>query len=222
MNDQQTLHLRRLKACMAEVDSLRQSELRIKDPQFDFWRDSVLQSMRILFGEMHDYRRRFSALPFQHQVIFFSGRVKVDQWTGRDQDHWESDMETAGKILRDAIEEFETAPDAAKPSVLPSKPTDVPAINIHVSNVVAQAVSQFTSISLTQVFGELDKLDLSSDVREKAKAEGKALASEINGERRWPAMSKCLDALRALGKPVYEHVDMPLLLDLIKRESGLK
>jgi len=33
-------------------------------------------------------------------------------------------------------------------------------------------------------------------------------------------MAKSLEALKGLGKPVYEQVALPLLLDLIKRQTG--
>ena len=67
----------------------------------------------------------------------------------------------------------------------------------------------------------LDNLNLSSEDRIQAEKHAKDLSEEVKGQQRWPILAKSLEALKALGKSAYEQVAIPLILDMLKKQSGL-
>jgi hypothetical protein len=54
-----------------------------------------------------------------------------------------------------------------------------------------------------------------------AKKYAQELAEEAKGQQRWPILAKSAEALKSLGKSVYENVALPLLLEMIKKQLGL-
>ena len=63
--------------------------------------------------------------------------------------------------------------------------------------------------------------DTKKDMKKKAQKLAKELEAESKGKKRWSVLAKSLDALKAMGKAVYERVAIPLLLDMLKKEVGL-
>ncbi len=57
--------------------------------------------------------------------------------------------------------------------------------------------------------------------RSAAESHAKHLEVEIKGQQRWPILAKSIEALKMLGKPVYENVALPLVLEMLKKQSGL-
>ena len=73
-----------------------------------------------------------------------------------------------------------------------------------------------TNLHLAQRVTEVTPF-LAMEIMERAKE----LEAESKGKKRWSVLAKSLDALKAMGKAVYERVAIPLLLDMLKKEVGL-
>jgi hypothetical protein len=129
---------------------------------------------------------------------------------------FEEGMRQAKFILEDALEEFDVSPPKAEP-VSAKAPLRQPQIVVNVHNVL----SQTNHVEISQVISNLDTLDLPPEQRSQAKAHAEELAKETLGEQRWPVLAKSLDALKSMGKSVYENVALPLVLEMLKRQTGL-
>jgi hypothetical protein len=207
------LHLRRLSEARDRIPSLRAGTINAWSPVFSEWKARIQQSLGTIFGPKHDYARRWSNLHFCLPRITLG--PETPGWTHHDQQAYNEDLGRAESVLSDALEESEFVPDA---TIKVQSPTNRPRpIVVNVLNILSQS----TQVSVAQLLADLETIPLSSDQRAAAAENAKALASEVQGERRWPAMAKHLEALKALGKGVYEKVALPLLLEVIKRESGL-
>jgi hypothetical protein len=189
-------------------------KLTAHDTEFATWQDRARQNLAVLFGESHDYTKRFSILPFRDaRTTVFGGPI----WSPSDQAHFERDLAMAEQILKDALGELSVVPATVTPQASTSSPKAPPSIVINVTNVLSQA----TSVQLSQVLGALNELELDAEQRAQAEEHAKSLDQEARGAQRWPVMAKSLEALKALGKPVYERVALPLLLDILKKQVGM-
>jgi hypothetical protein len=104
-----------------------------------------------------------------------------------------------------------------RPPVAASAPSSRPQIVVNVTNVLSQS----TDIELSGILTTLDSLGLPPDKLLQAKTYAKELAEEAQGQQRRPVMAKSLQALKALGKSVYENVTLPMPLDMLKKQTGL-
>ncbi len=214
MDDQHSLHVKRLEQALGQLPAFRERDQPAWDPEFQRWKDRALQSLRFLWGMKNEYVIRFQRLGFwQLRVVRSNERV----WDDRDQTRFDADMLSAEEIIRDALEEVHVAPSQSpsQPAATPGRPPTE--ITVNVTNVLSQS----TTIQLTQVLAELDELDLSREERDQATKLTQELAAEARNQRRWPVLARPLEQLRAMGKTVYERVAIPLLLEMLKKQAGL-
>lgn len=222
MTSQHDVHLRRLREGLDALPGLATHSDRVRSPEFRTWKSRTLQSIQELFGPTHTYASRFTRLQFW--VTRVAPRNGGFTWTKDDQSAFERDSHIAAQLLRDAIEEASVVQTTAvepNPSPPPERaPVQVaphPTINVTVQTLMTQT----THIELSQVIVNLGKLSLSNLERERAEEAAKELSAEMGGEGRWPMLATSLDKLKSIGKGVYEHVALPLLVEYIKKQSGM-
>ena len=217
MNGQTDLHLGRLRESLEAINTFRDSGVTASDSRFKTWRERTKQSLSALFGEEHAYAHRFSSLQFWDvRVRVRMSRSSSPDWSHRDQQVFDNDLDRARVVLSDAIEEFPILADQAPP-VADSAPLARPQIVVNVTNVLSQS----THVELSQILTTLDSLGLPPDKLSQAKMHAKELAEEAQGQQRWPVLAKSLEALKSLGKSVYENVALPMLLEMLKKQTGL-
>jgi hypothetical protein len=136
-------------------------------------------------------------------------------WDQVDQAAMDRDLERAGAILRDALEEIDFVPQSPAERKAESGPRQ-PSVVININNVL----SQVTEVNVNQLLAGLAGLGLKPEVRAEAEEHARELEAEVKGAQRWPVLAKSLDKLSKLGKPVYEHVVIPLLLEMLKKQIG--
>ena len=217
MNRQNDLHLGRLRESLQAINGFRDNRVKAFDSNFKTWRDRTKQSLIELFGPEHNYTRRFSSLQFLEARLRVSmGRSRGPEWSHQDQEGFDNDLDRARAVLTDALEEFPVLANQMSPTAA-SAPSPRPHIVVNVTNVL----SQTTHIELSQILSTLDSLGLPSDELSQARTHAQELAKEAQGQQRWPILAKSLEALKAMGKSVYENVALPLLLEMLKKQTGL-
>lgn len=217
MNRQNDLHLGRLRESLQAITGFRDKRVTAFDSNFKTWRERTKQSLSELFGQEHDYTRRFSSLQFwKVRVRVSMGRSSGPEWSRQDQETFDNDLDRARALLTDALEEFPVLADQVPPTAA-SAPSPRPHIVVNVTNVL----SQTTHVELSQIFSTLDSLGLPPDELSQARTHAQELAEEAQGQQRWPILAKSLEALKSMGKSVYENVALPLLLEMLKKQTGL-
>lgn len=215
MNGQKDLHLRRLRESLQAIQDFRYRGVNTADPPFRTWRERTQQSLSELFGEKHDYTNRFLSLLFRKPRVAFRS-VGREDWTQEDQAFFKDALTRAHDILKDALEEFPVLEIQAQPVTTSTSPKQ-PQIVVNVTNVLSQS----THVELSQILSNLELLGLPPEQLTQAKAHAAELAKEAQGEQRWPILVKSLEALKSMGKSVYENVALPLLLEMLKKQTGL-
>lgn len=214
MTENRDLHIRRLTEAQAEIPVWKRGSENALSAKFEAWKKRTLHSLQVLFGEDHHYARSFDNLSWWLTRISL-GQQGV-QWSAEDQALFNDDLTQAAHILGEALEELPSlAPP--KPAVANNVTSGAPTIVVSVHNVL----SQVTTVTQEQVFAEIEAIPLDAVARATALRTAGELAAELRGEQRWPVMAKALETLKGLGKGVYEKVALPLLLELVKRQSGL-
>lgn len=213
MDERTKLHVKRLRVGLEQIIQFRQDSENAFSTTFKGWKQHVKQSLGELFGSDHDYTKQFSRLNFCE----FRSSIGKRHWTYRDQEKIESDLSLAEQILSDALEEFEIAPPVATAVLERASTVAAPQIIVNVNNVLSQTVE----VEINQVLASLGDLDLSEEEHTRAEKYAKELAKETKGQQRWSVLSKSLDALKAIGKSVYERVAIPLILEMLKKQAGL-
>jgi hypothetical protein len=211
------LHLGRLRKGLAAIPEIRARGDRALDPTFKSWKSRTEQSLGVLFGQEHHYTREFSFLNFWlPRVSFGQGPVS---WSSGDQQQFDEDLVRAEQILTDALEEIEVF----EPPLRTTEPTPTPRSQSQppLSVTVINVLSQTNVVQINQLYAEIESLGLPPSVEKEANSKAAELEAEVHGEQRWPLLAKTLDSLKALGKPVYEKVAIPLLLEMLKRQAGL-
>jgi hypothetical protein len=213
MSEARELHAKRLREALEKIPELGATRNGVRDPKFRAWKDRTRQTLSSLYGEKHDYTRRFEFLTFQELRMRYQDEP---EWDEDDQRRFESDLEMAQEILSDAVEEFPiAAPPVAEAARAPR--AGGPSITVNIHNVLSQTVS----VEVSQIVAELESVELPEEKRNEAKALAKDLHAEVRGQKRWDVMGKSIAALKALGRPVFEKVVVPILLEWMKREAGL-
>jgi hypothetical protein len=198
-----------------QIKSFKQCDENAWSPNFKSWKQRNQQSLKEIFGENHDYYLNFKRISFWHTRI---GLMKAPSWSSEDQQKFEQNLAIAESIVSDALEECNVEPPTATKSHTEStRPKTTPQIIVNVNNVL----SQTTEVHLSQIINSLDELNLPPDKHKDAEKLATELEAESKGKKRWSVLAKSLDALKGMGKAVYERVAIPLLLDMLKKEAGL-
>lgn len=210
------LHLRRLREALDAIPKIRSGTDRALDPSFGSWKSRTEQSLGVLFGEKHPYARDFRFLNFWlPRVSFGSGPVS---WSSHDEQQFTEDLVRAEQILRDALEEVEVYEPPVRTAPVPERrPQSPPPLSVTVINVL----SQTNVVNIQQLYADIESLGLDASVEKEAKSKASELEAEVRGGQRWPVLAKTLDGIKTLGKPVYEKVAIPLLLEMLKKQAGL-
>ncbi len=209
MNKEQTLHFERLRKEHARIKP-EISRMTAHDREFKAWQNRVLQSLKILFGEEHSYVKKF------HGMSFWDFRVSMGPptWSARDQHKFEESLYIAEQMLSDAIEELQVVPVSYEPPEPKTPKERSPSIVINVHNILSQS----TDVQVSQIISNLNNLGLSKEQQQEAEKLAKELDAEAKGQQRWPVLAKSLEALKSLGKAVYEQIAIPLLLEMLKKQ----
>jgi hypothetical protein len=220
MDDQKELHARRLHEGLTQLAAIREMEQPTFTPDFDLWKQRVLQSLRELFTDKNDYVRNFKNLPFWHSrlIVNLRGGSGGPQWTSGDQRKFDESALIAEQIIKDALEElqvYSTPRPATGQNMGPVK--QMTPIIVNVTAVLSQSIE----VHVSQLLQGLKDLHMPDGDRALAETEAKALHDETRGQQRWPVLAKSLETLKSLGKPVYERVAIPLLLEMLKKQTGL-
>ncbi len=213
MNKRNELHAKRLRECLNQITQFESGETIATSPEFQTWQERAEQSLKELFGKDHDYTRRFNRLRF------WETRVSIGSfsWTGDDQDTMHNDLSIAKQILSDALEEIELVPTVDHPTPERKSQHSTSSVVVNVTNILSQTVE----VQMSQLLTNLSNMGLSPSDLAAAEQHANELANETRGQQRWPVLSKSLDALKVLGKAVYENVAIPLLLEMLKKQAGL-
>jgi hypothetical protein len=218
MDEQKKLHYDRLRASLKTNEEFQARRLDANNPDFSSWVDRTKNSLMTLFGEEHNYTLQFANLRFRKMRLHRHGEPR--EWSEEDQEKFEGDLKCAQQILTDAIEEYECVLAKSGPMPDPIQPTGIfptPPIVINIHNIL----SQTTQVQLQQLIANLDNMGLSQEELAQAQLNAEELDKEMRGSQRWPVLAKHLDALKSMGKAVYQNIAVPLLLEYLKREMGL-
>jgi hypothetical protein len=209
------LHLGRLRKGLAAIPGIRAGSDRALDPSFGSWKSRSEQSLGVLFGEQHQYTRDFSHLNFWlPRVTFGPGPVG---WSSHDERQFQEDLIRAEQILTDALEEVEVF-EPPVPTIPPvPRSASQPPLSVTVVNIL----SQTNVVQIKQLYAEIESLNLPQSVEREAKLKAAELEAEVRGAQRWPILAKTLDGIKSLGKPVYDRIAIPLLLEMLKKQAGL-
>ena len=217
MTENRDLHIQRLTEARAQIPRLKAGSHSALDPAFTGWQQRVKHSLEQLFGSEHHYPKNFRMLAFWSVRVAPSigGGLGV-QLGSADGDRFLHDLARADEILHDALQELPTLPLPVHPPAV--DPADRrPEIVVNVHNVLSQS----TVVSQHQIEMEIESLPLDVEAKAEARRAATDLAAEVQGEQRWTVMAKSLDVLKRLGKGVYDKVALPLLLEIIKKQSGM-
>jgi len=213
------LHMQRLRDGKAKIPEFRGKRTNAHAPEFKGWKDRVEQALGALFSKDHDYTKRFGALTFWRRRIVVGGARSG--WSGDDQARLERDLELAEQILVDALEELDVAPETAPTLAPPHRARPGSAGQLPIVVNVTNILSQATAVHVSQLLASLQDIDLTPGQRAAVEEHARSLETEARGQQRWPIMAKSLEALKTLGRPVYERVALPLLLDILKKQAGM-
>lgn len=213
MDDLRSLHVKHIREGLEKIPELRRGQENAWKPTFKAWRDRVVQGLKVVFGEDHDYAKRFSYLSFWATRISTRRRY----WSPQDQEKFEEDLYRAERLLSDVIEELEVASPPLRATKREGTDRLKPQVVVNVMNLL----SQTTEVQINQVLESLQDLGLSGKDRELAEKHAKELAEEARGKQRWPVLAKSLEVLKTLGTSVYQRVALPLLLEMLKRQAEL-
>ncbi|OEU70924.1 MAG: hypothetical protein BA863_18330 [Desulfovibrio sp. S3730MH75] len=213
MDNRTSLHLNRINDGLKKISDFREGNETAFFPEFKAWKERLKQSLSEVFGKEHDYTKRFITLRFWDMRV----SMGKPSWSSADQEKFENDLFLAEQLLHDVLEEIDIGTPTTEASHKEKKGNSTPQIVINVTNVLSQTME----VQISQVIESLKDLELSPDQLEQAENHTKDLAAETRGRQRWPIMAKSLDKLKSLGKSVYERVAIPLLLEMLKKQTGL-
>jgi hypothetical protein len=216
MNNTKDLHTHRLQKALDQIEDFRKQNITAHNEKFEDWKERVKQSLGVLFGKDHDYTKRFAWLSFWELRADIGHGLN---WTWQDQETFEKDLAKAKRLLSDALEELPLVPNpqVGGTPTSTSLQRQQPPIIINVQNVL----SQTTKVEILQLFSDLESLGLSAEKLKEAKKSTEELAAEARGQQRWTILAKSLEALKSIGKNVYERVAIPLLLEMLKKQIGI-
>jgi hypothetical protein len=207
VDKRQQLFVRRLEAALQAVPELGRPGRTGESAEFKDWRQKVQQTLDTLFGERHEYSKRFRFLNFR--MLGLAG----GEWYPDDQAQYDKDLHVADSILKDALEEIEIAGLDTPQAVVGERTTQ------GVSGQVYNLLHQATTVDLSILLSALD--DLPPEQKTVVEQAARDLKSEVEGAQRWPELARSLETIRSVGKSAYERVAIPLVLELLKKQTGL-
>lgn len=207
------IKIRRLGEERARIAGFQAREPKLNDPDFEEWEKTVHSLLRELFGG-GEFVLRFRQLRFRPINHYMGGHT---EWYGDPKVSWDTSLQHADKILGEALEEagVEFPPEQPSHSMRERAPNVV--VTVQNQNIFSPNVH----VSVTQLIQRLDALALSNAEKQIATEHLQDLQTEIEGQMRWPIIAKSLEAMKSIGKNVYKEIAVPLLVEFLKRESGL-
>ena len=212
------MHIRRLAESRSQLRKWREKpEGQPRDASFRNWDERTVQSMKALFGDGSDYATRFIRLNFCAPFMMAGfGQVRP-AWTPEDEWHYRRDLDAGESLLVDAMEEMNYAPPPPpEPEARrPSGPSHPPVV-VQLFNNISQTVT----VNVETYWSQMNLLPL--DPHEKAEAQ-KILTKIEEGapEHDWGKLGAALETAKGIGKGLYEHVALPMFLELMKKQMGL-
>ena len=207
------LLLRRLGTERARIDELLGREPQLEDSDYDEWEQAVRSLIIDIFGA-GSYLLRFRQLDIR--PISYS--VGGSRWRSDPKQAWLTGLKQAAKILDEAIEEGAISlPVAAKAETHSARAATPVVVNIHNQNIFSPEVH----VTISQMLQSLDGLGLSDSEKTIAEEHLRELEVETKGSKRWPIIARSLESIKSIGKSVYKDVAVPLIVEFLKRESGL-
>jgi len=213
MESQKELHFQRLRESLEQIPSLR--GLTAFSSEFKNWKSRTQQSIETIFGSEHPYSKMFHALVFLEDRVSYGPSESL--WELIDKETFEKDLDQAQRIIENALEEVGIIPEITPPVEI-QKPPEIPSVISQLTNVLPQT----RGVDIPQVIMGLEDLGLKPEQKTEAEKLAKELYAEIKGQKRWPILAYIIEKIKAIGKPVYERVALPLLLDMIKKELGIR
>jgi hypothetical protein len=208
------LMLKRLKALRARVDEFLRRDPALEDPAFKEWEDGVRSVLIELFGESQ-YLLRFRNLN-PRPISYYMGGAR--EWHSDPQAAWQAELKRAANLLDEAIEEGELdIPIPAQDSE--PRSTTAPAVSVTINN--QNIFSAAVHISISQTLEKLEQMDLSSAEKAIAAQHLEEIDTETKGAGRWPIIARAVENLKSIGVALYKDLAVPLLVEYLKRESGL-
>lgn len=201
------LKLKRLKEARDRISEFRSRKPSESDSEFNDWRRSVADLLQALVGSgyvMRLHSVRFSAVTHNY--------IRGSRVSGDPIKTWQSALKQADTILEEAIEEAELGPEASPSAETVS--ASPPSVTINLNNVFSPTVH----VTFAQIVTQLEELRLPKAAHEKALEHLKELESQTTEGESWPVIAKSLEAMKAIGKGVYEKVALPLLVEFLKRQ----
>jgi hypothetical protein len=212
LDEKRALHVRRVRESFEKIPELRKTPGVSRTQGFDNWRDRTKHSLVEVFGRDHEYVRRFGRLDFRvPRMVFGKG---PPAWTPEDEKACSTDLYAAEQLLKDALDEADKLPAPRADVPAPVAP-DSPPIVIQILNQISQEVS----VDVRQLVASIEAMPLDSATKQAAEEQVRLLEQEARGPQRWSVMGKSLDMLKGFGKGIYEKVALPLLLEIIKRQT---
>lgn len=207
------LKIRRLREEHARIASFTSRAPSLDDSDFEEWENAVHSLLMELFGA-NEFVLRFKQLTFR-PISYQMGGGK--RWNRDPAPVWEAAFQSADKLLREALEEAEI--------VVPSDPLasalrrSAPAVHVVVNN--NNAFSPTVHITVEQLLSRLDSAPLSQSEKAEVRDCLKEIDVEAKGAKRWQIIARSVEAIKSVGKGVYKDFAVPLIVEFLKRESGL-
>jgi hypothetical protein len=212
------LKIRRLREAIERIPAFIRREPLIEDTEFDSWNRGVLQILSEIFeARPFGYAENFKRISCR--AIHVGGGYRQRRSFKSDYlEVWNRGLREKENILREALEEAETVveppvPVSQRPLTAPLPPAPHYTINVNqTSQNVASATNQ-TEVSMTIELGRLfDDLQIPAERRHEL--EGPIREAE-------GSLRKCVDAVKKIGGVAVKDVALPLLVEFIKKQSGI-
>lgn len=105
MDTVRELHEERLRDELEYIQVIREKNITALDTEFEVWKETVQQSLTVLFGEDHGCTNRFRDLVFWLKRAGCGGDI---YWSRIDKGIFNKDLLKAEEIISDALTELST------------------------------------------------------------------------------------------------------------------
>lgn len=216
------LKIERLGAAIAKIQTLAARSPLDDDPEFTQWHKGTLQVLQELFTESHmlGYMGRFVKIHFRSRIRL-RGHSKAS-FQADYREVWANGLREAELVLKEALEDAALGPKVTARAAAGAMQPQSSAIVVNVNNYISNAFSPTLHVTLAELVEALDGRGLTPSERDAARAELEAIDLETAGQQRWPVIARSLETLKSFGKGVYKDFAVPLIVEFLKQQSGLK